>query len=159
MTELTGSEHGDLLRDMSERASTLYWHSSRSVNSIADDLGLSKGRLYDLIRPLASGRDCPNCQSELVFTNRTAKERDAAICPVCDAEGVTIEAMGSVASSGADGHATTQGSRAATNGVAAASADADLDTPPPLSGETKGLMAGLLVGTFTGILLGRYFLR
>jgi len=34
-----------------DRANELYWGSDRSVNQIADDLDLSKGALYEMIRP------------------------------------------------------------------------------------------------------------
>jgi hypothetical protein len=35
-----------------EAANELYWGSEKSVNQIADELDLSKGALYGLIRPL-----------------------------------------------------------------------------------------------------------
>ena len=165
MTDLSESAHEDLQQDMSERASTLYWHSTRSVNSIADDLGLSKGRLYDLIRPLGSGQDCSNCQSELVFTNRTAQERDEPICPVCDAAGVPAATVGAVSARTGEPPATTASSgRPATNGAAAArasraAAGAGTATDEALSSETRNLVTGLVVGAVAGVLLGRYFLR
>ena len=69
-----------------DRANELYWNSRRSVNSIADELGLSKGRLYGAVRPLPSGSTCPSCGAELVFENRTARDRNAASCNECGRE-------------------------------------------------------------------------
>ncbi len=137
-------EDRELLRDMSDRATTLYWNSDRSVNSIADDLGLSKGRLYDLIRPLGSGRHCANCQSERIFANRTAHERDDAICPICDADGpqtplVPEPSLPSMSSGRSD------------------SPRSDEAPPPAPSPDTRGVLTGFLVGTVAGIVLGRYF--
>lgn len=74
-----------------ERANELYWRSERSVNQIADDLDLSKGALYAMIDPLATGLGCPLCGSEVVYPNRTAKERDRLDCPTCDWDGSADE--------------------------------------------------------------------
>jgi hypothetical protein len=97
MTDRTEEEERELAQDMSERANMLYWNSDRSVNSIAEGLGLSKGRFYDLILPLESGQHCSNCQSELVFANRTAHDRDDAFCQVCDADGLPVQPVRSAA--------------------------------------------------------------
>jgi len=60
-----------------------YWHSSDGVNQIATALGLSKGRLYELIPPLPAGEDCPLCQGPLVFVNRSARDRGEGVCRGC----------------------------------------------------------------------------
>lgn len=78
--------------DAFERANEWYWESSRSVNRIAEDLDVSKGALYDMIRPLPSGLGCPLCGSEVVFSNRTAKERNRLTCPTCEWDGSDDEA-------------------------------------------------------------------
>ena len=70
----------------SERANELYWSSDTSVNQIADQLDLSKGSLYALIRPLPSDLYCPRCSTELAYPNRTARERAFVSCPACDYE-------------------------------------------------------------------------
>ncbi len=141
----------ELLRDMSDRATLLYWNSDRSVNSIADGLGLSKGRLYELIQPLRSGRLCPICQSDLVFDNRTSRDRDEAFCPQCDAG--PIPAL-----------AGSRGARAAS----AASRPPAIDSLSPDSGTVaaplaplgvSGVVAGFLIGTVAGVLLGKVFRR
>ena len=57
-----------------EAANELYWDSEKSVNQIADELDLSKGALYGLIRPLPAGVGCPLCGDEVVSPNRTAHD-------------------------------------------------------------------------------------
>jgi hypothetical protein len=79
-------------RETDLRANELYWSSDRSVNQIADDLDLSKGVLYGLIRPRPAGLACPACAAELVHTNRTALDRGLVDCPVCGWEGAEEEA-------------------------------------------------------------------
>jgi predicted RNA-binding Zn-ribbon protein involved in translation (DUF1610 family) len=69
--------------DADDRANELYWGSDMSVNQIADALDLSKGALYELIRPLAADVSCPRCGAEAVHPNRTAKERGLVACPDC----------------------------------------------------------------------------
>ncbi len=76
-----------------ERANELYWSSERSVNQIAADLDLSKGALYAMIEPLATGCACPLCGSEVVYLNRTAQERDLLDCPTCEWDGSANETV------------------------------------------------------------------
>lgn len=67
-------------------AHQLYWYSDASVNQIAEKLGVSKGRLYGFITPLPSGLACPECGSEMVYSNRTAREQGALTCTDCGYE-------------------------------------------------------------------------
>jgi len=71
---------------MAPEANRLYWDSDVSVNQIADRLGISKGRLYEVIRPLPSGLPCPRCGEEMVFPNRTAREKGFLTCSACGLE-------------------------------------------------------------------------
>ena len=82
----------DVSPETAERANELYWGAERSVNQIADELDLSKGALYGLIQPLPAGLGCPECGSEVVYSNRTAKERGRLDCPICRWEGAADEA-------------------------------------------------------------------
>jgi predicted RNA-binding Zn-ribbon protein involved in translation (DUF1610 family) len=66
-----------------DRANALYWGSDMSVNQIADALDLSKGALYEIIRPLAADVACPRCGAETVHPNRTAQERGLVACQEC----------------------------------------------------------------------------
>jgi len=74
------------------RANELYWASDLSVNQIAEELDLSKGMLYELIRPAPAGMGCPACSEELVYANRTARDRALLACPRCGWEGDEDEA-------------------------------------------------------------------
>ena len=80
---------GTLARDANRR----YWDSDASVNHIADELGLSKSSLYGLIEQLETGLACPDCHAELVFPNRTARDRGLVACPDCSFEGPAEEIM------------------------------------------------------------------
>lgn len=68
------------------RANELYWSSGRSVNSIAEDLDVSKGTLYGLLRPLRIGVPCPECGGDLEYPNRTARDRGLVVCADCGLE-------------------------------------------------------------------------
>jgi rubredoxin len=70
-----------------DRANELYWGSDLSVNQIAEALDLSKGALYEMIRPLPADLACPLCGAEAVHPNRTAHERGLIVCPSCGWEG------------------------------------------------------------------------
>jgi len=69
-----------------EEANRLYWESDQSVNQIGEALDLSKGVLYGLIAALPAGLPCPKCGEEMVFPNRTAREKGFLACPECGME-------------------------------------------------------------------------
>jgi hypothetical protein len=69
-----------------EEANRLYWESEESVNHIGEVLGLSKGVLYGLIAALPAGLPCPECGEEMVFPNRTARDKGFLACPECGKE-------------------------------------------------------------------------
>ena len=48
-------------RKAEAKANELYWGSDESVNQIAENLDVSKGMLYGMIRPLPTGLTCPAC--------------------------------------------------------------------------------------------------
>ena len=68
------------------RANQLYWESDKSVNQIADELELSKGMLYGMVKPLPADLPCPTCSSDMEYANRTARERGLITCPSCSLE-------------------------------------------------------------------------
>lgn len=82
----------DIDSNVEARANRLYWESDESVNQIAEDLQLSKGTLYSVIEPLATGLACPDCGEELLYPNRTARDRGMVGCPACGFEGEEDEA-------------------------------------------------------------------
>lgn len=75
----------------SEEANDLYWGSDLSVNQIAEKLDLSKGRLYEMIRPGPTGLSCPHCGTEADYPNRTAKLKGSVLCSECGFEGTDAE--------------------------------------------------------------------
>lgn len=84
----------EMTRETIRQANELYWDSERSVNQIAEELDLSKGALYGVIEPEPSGLGCPLCGDEVVYPNRTAKDRDRLDCPTCDWDGAADETTG-----------------------------------------------------------------
>ncbi|MCY3548516.1 MAG: hypothetical protein OXH51_01870 [Gemmatimonadetes bacterium] len=72
--------------DVVSQANDRYWNSDAGVNQLARDLELSKGTLYEIIAPLPADVPCPQCDGELAFTNRTARERGFVSCPACGLE-------------------------------------------------------------------------
>jgi hypothetical protein len=76
-------EDAAALAATTEEANTLYWTSDSSVNQIADKLDLSKGRLYEMIRPEPTGLSCPLCGTEADYPNRTAKVKSSVLCSEC----------------------------------------------------------------------------
>lgn len=67
-----------------ERANRMYWNSSDTVDRIAEQLGMSRNALYSSVRPAPAGVDCPDCDEELVYPNRTSRLAGRAICLGCD---------------------------------------------------------------------------
>jgi len=126
-----------------DRANELYWGSDRSVNQIADDLGLSKGALYGMIRPLAAGTGCPACGTEVVHPNRTAQERGLVDCPACGWNGTEDETVPSFGTT-----APARAERSAARARSRADALAAIRGAPPAS-----ILGGALLGTAVGLAL------
>lgn len=80
-------EDAAALAATSEEANDLYWGSDLSVNQIAEKFDLSKGRLYEMIRPAPIGLACPVCGTEADYPNRTAKLKSTVRCSECGFEG------------------------------------------------------------------------
>lgn len=136
------------------RANDLYWGSDRSVNQIADDLDLSKGALYAIIEPLTAGLGCPMCRTEVVYPNRTAKERSLVDCPSCEWDGSTDEA---VTESGAPAPMkAADGPERPTRKPKAGSTDRLAAAPPAPtrpSGDARAIAGGALLGAAAGLAL------
>jgi predicted RNA-binding Zn-ribbon protein involved in translation (DUF1610 family) len=79
-------------QETERKANELYWGSESSVNQIAEELDLSKGVLYGIIRPRPSGLACPDCGQEVMYPNRTAKERKLVACASCGWGGDEMDA-------------------------------------------------------------------
>jgi len=119
----------------------LYWESDLSVNGIGDEMGLSKGRLYDFLQPLPTGLGCPKCGGELGYENRTSRDRGIVACPRCGFEGSRKDARpkpeeGAELAPLPDGRPRYQ-------------------DPAVVS----TVVGGLLVGAAAGLVLGRFLRR
>jgi hypothetical protein len=135
------------------RANDLYWGSDRSVNQIADDLELSKGALYTLIEPLVAGLGCPMCGAEVVFPNRTAKERSLVDCPACEWDGSADEAVSDASAPAPMKMAAGPGPPA--RGRQEPTQPAPQSGPPTSrpSGDMRSIAGGALLGAAAGLAL------
>jgi predicted RNA-binding Zn-ribbon protein involved in translation (DUF1610 family) len=143
--------------DADSRANELYWGSDRSVNQIADELDLSKGALYEMIRPLAAGFGCPLCGAEVVHSNRTAKERQRVDCPACGWDGTEDDTIPM------EGRAPRTDAKASGEDSAAddlySESDFDAPVPPPALAEDPAargqrlIVGGALLGAAVGLAL------
>lgn len=134
---------GPAERDAAARANELYWGSAWGVNQIADELELSKGVLYGMIRPKRAGLACPMCGEEVVYANRTAKERGQVACAACGWEGDEEEA----GTNGGDGGVVLPLSELP---------DEDDVRVPPIRLSTprsRAVLAGALLGAAAGLAL------
>ncbi len=119
--------------EANDRANELYWGSDQSVNQIADDLDLSKGALYGMIRPLPAALGCPLCGAEVVHSNRTAKDRRRVDCPTCSWDGSEDQTVAY------DGHGDDPSSGAPGAGL--------------LNGHARTIAGGALLGAAVGLAL------
>ncbi len=155
-------EHSDQ-GALAEKANRLYWDSDESVNQIGEELGLSKGVLYGLIDSLPAGLPCPQCGEEMVYPNRTARDKGFLECPSCgmEEEEAAVQAFwdGEAGSPLADGEegSSALGRRArravqrAVNGGRARMSE---------MGPEGRIVAGTaLLGVAAGIVLGAIFRR
>lgn len=134
-----------------KKLNRLYWESDRSVNQIAEDLGVSKGTLYDVVESRSSGVRCPACDGETVYPNRTARDRGEATCTACGLE-TEVTGAGSVA-------VGSPGSRA---GARLAELKDRLPRPDWSMGEGREALTRLVAGTAllgvaAGILMAKVF--
>lgn len=67
-------------------ANRLYWQTDTSVADIAEELGISRRALYELVQPLAGGASCSACGGDVEFVNRSARASGLARCKDCGAE-------------------------------------------------------------------------
>ena len=146
-----------------ERANELYWTTDGSVNSIAEELDLSKGALYSAIAHLPSGLGCPLCGDQVGYPNRTARDREQLDCPTCDWDGSPDETTSYDASEHDEAEMARLEQTTPVREVAPAAPAADsdggseaLDTVPPrplLLPPLDSIAKGALVGGAIGLAL------
>jgi len=132
----------EVTQEVVEHANELYWRSDRSVNGIAEELDLSKGALYGIIQGEPAGFDCPLCGDEVLYMNRTAKDRGQVDCPTCNWDGSAEESTGYDASSGDSDHGES------------ADEVAVMTPPAPLvTARARTIVGGALLGAAAGLAL------
>jgi|GEM_PF-1041194 len=65
------------------RVNRIYWETDTPVTEMAEQLGISRRTIYDMIEPVPADERCPVCGGELVFPNRSARLAGEAVCRVC----------------------------------------------------------------------------
>lgn len=131
-------QNDKLARKVSER----YWTTDDSVNGIADKLGISKGRLYELIRPLSVDGSCPACGGgPPVHPNRTARDRGDVECPHCGWEGSLSDVSPEPPAVDRDRPAPSV---------------TEIEDGAPPAPFTPSVVGGVLVGMAFGLLIGRW---
>lgn len=155
------------------RANELYWQSDQSVNQIAEELDLSKGALYGIIRPDPSGLGCPLCGAEVGYANRTAKERGNLECGTCAWDGSADETTSYVERADPGPASRNRKERGRAKGAGRAGAAATVESggedasdafgaadlparvpPPPFVLPSLGTVArGALIGAAVGLAL------
>ncbi len=134
------TDTSELRQEAAAAANELYWGSEHSVNQIAEQLDLSKGALYGMIQPLPGGLGCPVCGEEVVFANRTARERGVLSCAQCAWKGDKDET------------AALGGDEAVTLPVYTAEDEVIVPTPVDRS-RARTFAGGALLGAAVGLAL------
>ena len=128
------------------QANDAYWNSDAGVNQLAKEFDLSKGALYDIIAALPAGLPCPQGDGELVYTNRTARERGFVSCATCGFADEASLVRSRLEEAGAASMAATP-----------APAPATPATPPPAApGPARKLEALLVVTVLAGLAAGLF---
>lgn len=92
-----------------DRINELYWSDSGTVEEIIERLGISRSALYGALEPQPSGLRCADCHAEMLFSNRTARDRGVAVCPECGRESEPGEARAAAAAGAGQGDWRTPG--------------------------------------------------
>jgi hypothetical protein len=144
----------------------IYWETDTPVTEMAEQLGISRRTIYDMLKPTSAAESCPVCGGDLVYPNRSARMGGEAVCSVCGrTHDVTllheISAAGAAAGTGkragaARGTGGAVRERAVSAGperarAAAARAEAAPHRPSPTL--TTLLLGGLLLALVMAILM------
>jgi hypothetical protein len=142
---------------LSQEANQRYWESDESVNQIGEALGLSKGMLYNLLEPLAAGLPCPSCGEEMVFPNRTARDKGFLECPECglEEEEASVQAFWEEEGSGSLIMHPTRLVRRAGEAMQKA-VDTGRDRVESMTPRSRIIAGTALLGAAAGLFLGNY---
>jgi hypothetical protein len=144
-----------------EEANRLYWESEESVNHIGESLGLSKGVLYGLLEPLPAGLPCPKCGEEMVFPNRTARDKGFLECPECgmEEEEAAVQAYweGEADMAENEGDSALLPFRERAGDAVQSALDAGRERVANMTPKTRVIAATALLGVAAGLVLGAHF--
>ena len=146
-----------------EEANRLYWESDQSVNQIGEALDLSKGVLYGLIAALPASLPCPKCGEEMVFPNRTARDKGFLACPECHMEEEEAavreywEGEGEMPEVGSPAETTSLASRAGS--AVQKAVDTGKERVTNLTPKGRVIAGTALLGAAAGLVLGAYLRR
>lgn len=65
------------------KVNRIYWETDTPVTEMAEQLGISRRTIYDMLRPAPAHERCPVCGGELVYSNRSARLAGEAVCSNC----------------------------------------------------------------------------
>lgn len=137
---------------LAEEVNRRYWDTGQSVNQIADELGISKGMLYELLDVMPAGVRCPRCSNELGYANRTAREKGFVTCVACGFE-EELEALVSGAAAVGEPAPPDEEAPVAEPKLAVQA----LPLPRlPVWRDAAALAGAALIGLATGVVLGRW---
>ena len=137
-----------------------YWGSDESVNGIAADLGISKGRFYDLIPILRVEGACPACRVPGPgYANRTARDQGELTCVLCGWTGSESELA--PLEEGTEATASLREQPAALGAPHHAVRGGGPRREPLPTGalDPTSVIGGALVGLAAGLLLGGWLRR
>jgi hypothetical protein len=130
---------------LAAKANKLYWDTTRPAGRLADELGISRSKLYALIEPIRLEANCHECGTTLVFSSRSDREARRGHCPEC----------GTVAEVAASAKAAPPAPPRASSGDKTSRAARNLVAAPGI----RELWAAALVGAAAGLLAGAWWRR
>ena len=142
-----------------QEANHLYWESDESVNQIGETLGLSKGVLYGFIAPLPAGLPCPKCGEEMVFPNRTARDKGFLECPECGMEEEEAAVQAYWESEAETEGDTLEGARSLAHRAGRAmqtAVESGRERVSTLTPRNRLILGTALLGAAAGLVLGSY---
>lgn len=130
---------------LAAKANKLYWDTEQPAGRLADDLGISRSKLYALIEPIRIRAQCDKCGTALVFSSRSDREARRGHCPECGAV-TRVEGTQARAAPASGREPSAESLAPAVRGL--------ITTPG-----FRELWAAALVGAAAGLLAGAWWRR
>ena len=68
---------------LAAKANKLYWQTNQPAGRLADELGVSRSKLYAMIEPIHLDAICSSCDTELIYSSRSDRQSGRGHCPEC----------------------------------------------------------------------------